>query len=613
MYIIDYQNNDFNVDIKIVDNEDKEAFQDAVNYLKYHFLYFSSDIKKWSISSSRIDEILSWFNRHDKNYKITDKAISILENKHNKKFEVEFFNNKQFNYNILRKEKRNDLKEFQKEEILWRLSRNRYLDALDTGLGKTLINSCVFSQLYYENIIDSVLIICPLGLEYQWKYEILDWIKLFKEKDFFIINNKNKYRAFSRNKNKKIIIIQSHIFKDVILSYKSNYEFGKSAKKIRWKEFCNISKEWEKKNTFVLIDESSDFRHTNTIKTKALNSVKNQFQYRAELSASPFINRVNDAYFQINFLDESIINMSEKAFVLYLAEDLWDNRFGRYNIKSYNAESVNKFYESISNVFRRKLVSEIPEMKARRIIKPVHIEMNELQAKIYRAVVEEEIYKIEEEFDRITWGIVLNKFNAISKAIDNPFLCKNELISNSLIGLLNKWTLKEDYKFNFLKNQIKRYIDDYGEKLIVYGVHPKTLDMLANEFESYNPLIIHGELKVDDKQKDREEKRNLFNNDDNYKILFASALASARGINLQKKCRRIFVYEIPNDAEKFFQLSGRTARIDSIQDSIIEVPVTLNTINVVQFNRADSRINLNNRISKEISKEELKNLLRGIV
>ena len=66
-------------------------------------------------------------------------------------------------------------------------------------------------------------------------------------------------------------------------------------------------------------------------------------------------------------------------------------------------------------------------------------------------------------------------------------------------------------------------------------------------------------------------------------------------------------------AEKFFQLSGRTARIDSIQDSIIEVPVTLNTINVVQFNRADSRINLNNRISKEISKEELKNLLRGIV
>jgi hypothetical protein len=613
MYLIDYKDNSFNIDIKLEENEDKSNFQDHVNYLKYHFLYFSSNTKKWNLPINRVDEILSWFERHYKNYKVTDEALDQLEKILNKKEEVKFFNNKKFDISILKENKRKDLKQFQKEEILWRLQRNRYLDALDVGLGKTLINACVFSQLYKENKVDGIIILCPLGLEYQWKYEILNWIDLFKKEDFLIVNNENKEQPFSCNKNKKIIIIQNHIFKDVILSYKKGYNFGKSAKKIKWKEYVNVPKEWGKKNIFILIDESSDFRHTKSIKTKALNSIKHRFKYRAEISATPFINRIEDAYFQINFLDESIINISENAFILYLADELWDSKYGRFNIRRYNNINVDKFYKNISPVFRRKLQSDIPEMKTKKIIKPIPIEMNEIQRKIYQAVVEEEIYKLEEDYDKVSWGLVLNKFHIISQAIDNPMLFKDRIISNNLSGLLDKWELSKDYKFNLLKSLIHRYIDDYKEKLIVYAIHPKTLDMLNNQFEKYNPLLIHGELNVKDKNLDREEKKRLFNEDDKYKIFFISALASARGINLQKKCRRIFVYEIPNDAERFEQLSGRTARIDSVNDSIIEIPVTQDTINVVQYNRTVNRVNLNNLMSKEISKGELRNLLQGII
>ena len=175
MYIIDCINNNFTIDIKITDTEDKGNFQDSVDYLKYHFLYFSSDIKRWKIPINRIDEILTWFDRHNKKYKITDDALNHLEKVLNRKKEVKFFNDKKFDFSVLKEDKRDKLLEFQKEEILWRLQRNRYLDALDVGLGKTIINTCVFSQLYKEGKIDGILILCPLGLEYQWKHEILDW------------------------------------------------------------------------------------------------------------------------------------------------------------------------------------------------------------------------------------------------------------------------------------------------------------------------------------------------------------------------------------------------------------------------------------------------------
>ena len=47
-------------------------------------------------------------------------------------------------------------KNFQKDAILWRLGRNRYLGSFDPGLGKTFINICVFSYHYIKKNIDSV-------------------------------------------------------------------------------------------------------------------------------------------------------------------------------------------------------------------------------------------------------------------------------------------------------------------------------------------------------------------------------------------------------------------------------------------------------------------------
>lgn len=606
MYIIDYINKNFFINFNII-NFDNDIIKEANNYLKYNFLKYNPSIKKWNIPYERIDEIILRFSKDNIEFNLTSSAFNEIEKKSNKKSEIKFYRDIEINYSFLKKK----LFNFQKEAILWRLNRNRYLDSLDAGLGKTAINISVFSNFYYNNKIDSIFIITPIGLTYHWKKEILDFVTLFNEDDIILIDNDNKIRAFSKYTDKKIMIISNHLLPDLIYSYKKDCKKVRSYKKIRWNSIkLDIKKEWNKENIFLLIDESHMFKNLKSIRSKSLNSIKNNFEYRALLSATPWINSIEHAYNQINLIDESIINMNEIAFRLSISESI-GNRFDRNSINSYNKENVKKFLDDINMVFDKKLKEDVPEMKTKKIVTPTYLEINTLQRKIYQKVIEREIYKLEQDYDNITLKLILNKMHLLCYAIDNPFLIK-DLYDDEINKLLLHWTLDKDPKFIMLKSLIKNYVDELNEKVVVFGVHPKTLNMLYNEFSKYNPLIIHGSLKVKDKELDRINKMEKFNNSDENKIAFLSALTSSAGGNWHKRCRRLIVYESP-DAEKYRQLIDRIHRIDSVKNAIINILVVDKTLDNVRVNRNLNRVNFNDKLGKVMNQNELSKLLRGIL
>jgi len=609
MYIIDYQYNKYIIDIHFDSFVDRIMYQDAVNYLKSLYLFFDNKLNKWVIEEKRLDEILLWLEKSKIEYAITDKVSQLFDKKEFKK-ETNFFRNKKLNETILNEGIK--LFDYQKQAIQWRLSRDKYLDSFDAGLGKSAINICVFSQLYKEGNIDSILLVVPSGLLYHWKHEILYFTNQFKEEDIQLINNSNKVQPFNKYKDKKILIIANHLLADVILSYKGTEKV--KAKNIRWKKFVDIKKEWDKKNIFLLLDESHEFKNSKAKRTKALYSIKNQFEYRVMISATPWINKIEDSFTQINFLDESIIKLSENAFKIYLANEI-GNRFDRYAITSYNVNNVNTFLNNITSVFIKKLKEEIPEMKTKKIIKQIFLEMGPIQVKLYRIIVEQEIKKLEEEYDSITWKLILNKLPSIIRVVDNPLLILDRDTSDERISkLLKKWTIDKDPKFTTLKYLLCNYIENYNEKVIVYCVYPENLNFLYTQLKKYTPSIIHGSLEgIKDKDKDRDEKIKVFNTDPNNKILLISSLTSSSGINLQSMCKRIIVYSMPWSGIQFEQLINRTHRINSKEDSIIEILTMDKCIDVVRCNRALNRMELNSKMGKEISKIELQRLLNGIL
>ncbi len=588
--------------------------EDNNTLFKQLYLKFNFSTKTWLIESKKIEEVLLWFEKYNIQYILQDSAKEKLEEIRNSyKREVEIYRGREFDLSILNENI--NLTQYQIESIEWRLKRNTYLDAWDAGTGKTWMNSYILGWLYKNNFIDGIFIVTPIGLEYNFLYQMIELLNLFKEEDFFVIKNDTKIKPFKNYKDKKILICSNHLIADIILSYNDTKRKSKSKKNVRWnKEYVDIAKEWGKTNLAIIIDESHEIKNTKAIRTKAIHSIKNQFKYRFLASATPAINETSDFYSQIKFIDNSIIPMDENTWKLHISESIGD-RYDKYNITKYNAERVLNFYNNIRHIFTRKLKEDLPEFKTKVLTDIIYFQLTNIQKRIYQQLAEEELYILQEEYNSITWKLILSKLQVLCTVFDNTSLLKNRNFKNESINkLLNKWNIDNDPKFIALQSKIDLYINNFNEKLIIFDHRPDTLNELNEKFKKYNPVLISGSLKdIKDKSIDRQEKQNKFNYDKNCKIALLSSLTSSRGGNWNKDCHRIIVLSCPFDAMLLEQLSNRTDRVDSKQNSNIEIFCYAKTLDLFRVNKALNRINLNDKLGKEISQNELNKLLTGII
>lgn len=592
---------------------ERDEFMELVSFLKSLFLKYNKENNVWILPEKRIDEILLWFQRNNMDYEFTRDGFNELEKINNSYHrELKIFRSRNFEKNLLNSNFKSIPK--QEEIIDWCLKRNAYINACSTGLGKTGLEISHVEYLFKNNLCDKFIVIVPLGTGYNWEYQFKDFAD-YKDEDFGYIENDNKFQPFSNFKDKKIIIISNHIFAKVILSYKKDFDSKKSLKNERWdKCYCDIKKELNCNTLGIIVDESHSFKNIDAIKTKALLSTKEMFDYRFCLTATPNINRFEHIYPQIKFVDNSVIPMTEKAFRLEIASSI-GNRFDRYGINAYNTKKVSEFRNKFQDVMIQVMKEDIPEFKVRKHVKPVHNKLHPLQLQMYRRVCEIELNRLQEEHDKVTWQQIINKFPMILKVIDCPSVLKKSVYDDEhLSNLLDKWKLEYDSKFIQLKTILENDIEELDEKVIIFDSSPDILDLLYKHFEKYNPLIIHGSLEgIKDKEKDRTEKVKLFNSDKKYKLFLLSTHTSSSSINLQAMCRRIKFYSVPQDATELRQGIDRTYRITSKEDTLVDIFTYPETLDRIRYERAMNRMSLNDKLTKEISQIELDNLLRGIV
>lgn len=588
-----------------------DEFIGEVNYLKSKWLKFDSSYQKWVIPNNRFEEIILWFEKDKKEYYLEDSCIDYLKTiTENYKKESQFFRDRKFNFSIL-----NDgveLKEYQKKYINWRLQRNVYLDAHDTGTGKTISNICVFSQLYKQGLVDGIIILVPIGLAFNWKEEILNKVNVFKEEDIEIITNETKFQPFEKYKDKKILIIRHDLYATVIASYRKDFKPSQALGKIKWnnRPFINIKTVWNKQNIFFCIDECDAFKNKSSLKTKAIFNTKQYYDYKSLISATPWINGIEDSYSPLTFLDHSIIPMTENAFKLWLAKDI-GNRYDPMAIREYNVKNVQTVIKSYQHIFTQVLKEDLDEIKTTKIYKDIKFELLPEQMILYHRITEEVIRILQGEYDKITWKLLEQKLHLILEVFDNPLLLKKRHYDNEVINnIVNKWTIEKDQKFIYLKNKIEKYVEN-KKKLIIYDIHPDTLDILAEKFKDYNPLVIHGNLKITNKEKDRKEKEDLFNFNKDYKLFFLSAFTSARGLNLQYSSNSIIWYTLPFDATPVKQGSERTDRVTSIDNSLIEYFYYPYTIDALRYYKAMNRLEMNRNMDKVLSQDDLHRFLNG--
>jgi hypothetical protein len=612
LYLITYRDDQFYIELKYDSVESHEDFQSEVDYLKWLYIAFNDTSKRWKIPEDRIQEIILWMERDKKKYQISSScADKFIEIQNQYKREVEFYRNRIFDESILNEDIK--LKNFQLQGINWRLQRSGYIDAHDAGCGKTLQNICVFSYLYKNNLIDGIIILVPIGLSYHWQQEILEKVNVFKKDDIQIIDNFLKIKPFEKFKDKKILIIRHDLYADCIASYKKDYDSKKSLKDLRWKtaNYVNIKNIWGKENIFVCLDEGHSFKHTTSVKTKAIFSTKKYFNYKAFVSATPWINGTEDAYSPITFIDHSIIPMPENAFKLWISESI-GNKWDKYAVNSYNIDNIQKLMQSYQHILTQVRKEDLEEIKTIKQFRDIKCQVLPEQLKLYEKITEYELHILQEDYDVITWKLLLEKLYLICEVFDNPLLLKKRKYSNDDIhNILNNWKIENDSKFIYTKNRLEDLIEEKNKKVILYDIHPVTIEVLAEKFKKYNPLVIHGGLKIKDKELDRKEKENLFNFNKDYKLIILSSYTSSQGINLQYGSSNIIFYTLPWDSTVVKQGQERTDRVNSITNSTIEFLYYPETIDAYRYKKVINRIEFNKKLDKEVSQEELNLLLNG--
>lgn len=594
-----------------------DLFEDYNNFSKPRGVAYSKQDRGFPIKGFRIWEFLMWFDKYRWQYIMDEDGIHVLEeNPWFKDSGLEIYRRQKIDFSILNKGI--ELSPLQIKDIESLLSKNRVCNFNDAGLGKTGISIVWFTILYNQGKTDSAFIVVPPGMSYQWKREFLKFTHIFKDEDFFLVNNETKVKPFEQAIGKKIMIVPDHMFTDCFVSYRKDYTRSKSWKRIQWQEYVNVLEEWQKKSITLIIDEAHRWKNNGSIngaiKRKALDAHLHSFHLRQPLTATPAINGFEDYHGLISIVDKSAFPLSKEAFAITVAKDIGD-KYSPYAIKDwmYNEKAMIDYRPTIQKYSIQRLKKDDPDMKYKQHLKPIYFEMSYLQEQLYNAISEFYLEKLEKEGEKITVKEVFNKFPYLMMVLENPMLLKDKFITEDINKLIKKWTIHHDEKLTYLTAYLDDLIRGQKEKVLLFDYHPETLDMLGDKFNKYKPLVVHGKIKVKDKEKYKDFVKEKFNDkqSDNMLALLSSTSMSAGG-NYEQGGNNIIVYSLNNDATEARQLIDRQNRFSSTRDNYVQFLVMAKTLDEIRYNRIVGRIKMNDDfLSKEMSASEIRKILKG--
>jgi ATP-dependent DNA helicase len=259
----------------------------------------------------------------------------------------------------------------------------------------------------------------------------------------------------------------------------------------------------------------------------------------------------------------------------------------------------------------KRIKEDLPEMKTRRIVKKLYVELNPIQKQIYEYFSNQETAENKANGRRITTGNIFKYFTKVCQTVDNTLLLEAKSRNDYINKLLSRYDFSDDPRLEFLDEYLRESIEDCNEKVVVFDTHPLTLDMLEERYYKYKPITIHGSKNTTEQE--RQSAQDIFNDrNSECKLILLSSLTSSTGINLQKGSHKVVFFTTPWNTTDYRQALDRTYRITSEKDTIVTIFVFDDTIDAVRVNRNLSRAEFNDSyLNKELSEEDISRLLNG--
>lgn len=373
---------------------------------------------------------------------------------------------------------------YQREGVRFAFERGKAVIADEMGLGKTIQAIATAEMLMREHLVESVLILCPTSLKYQWKREI------------------------ERFTNSKAHVIEgNHLMR--VKQYRCDIPY----KIISYNSACNDIKALGSLETDMLImDEVQRLKNWNTQISKSARKIR--AHYAVLLSGTPLENKLEELYSIMEFVDQFCLSPYYQFKADYIKTNLNGKVIG---------------YQKLNEVGTR-----IRQLLIRRTKKQVALQMPERQDKNLFVPMTPQQKALHEDFS-FKVSLIVTKWNKTHFISEAERLRLMKLMSQMRMVADSTFILDQETRFDTKVDEVMNILHDIfesneEEKVVVFSQWERMTRLIAWELEKcgigYENL--HGGVPS-------IKRRSIIDNFTDFPQcrVFLSTDAGSTGLNLQ--------------------------------------------------------------------------------
>lgn len=372
---------------------------------------------------------------------------------------------------------------YQKEGIRFAFQAGKSIIADEMGLGKTIQAIGTAELMKAHRLIDSVLIVCPTSLKYQWKKEI---------------------EKFTHST--AIVIEGTHLVR------KRLYEDEAFYKIVSYNSMSNDIKILRSLHTdFLIMDEVQRLKNWKTQISQSARRI--DADYAVVLSGTPLENKLEELYSVMQFVDQYCLG----PYYKFMDETVITNESGK--VVAY--KNLNKVGERLRSVLirrrKRDVALQLPERQDKILFVPMTKEQREMhdefQTQVAQLVMKWKHHRFLSEKDRKRLLLYLSQMRMVCD-------------STYILDQKSRFDTKVEETVNILRN----IFESGDEKVVIFSQWERMARLIAAELDKLGVgyEYLHGGVP--------SEKRKFltenFTENPNSRV-FISTDAGSTGLNLQ--------------------------------------------------------------------------------
>ncbi|MBD3194882.1 MAG: DEAD/DEAH box helicase [Candidatus Lokiarchaeota archaeon] len=445
-----------------------------------------------------------------------------------------------------------ELRDYQKTGLTW-MANMCALNfgvclADDMGLGKTI--QVIALIQYFREIFDeksnSVLIVCPTSVLYNWKREINNFGP-----------NLNVILHHGAERIKEVSEISSYLDSyDIVLT--SYGTIRNDVDLLKLAPFRGI-----------IIDESQNMKNYEAQQTQAIYQL--QSQYRICLSGTPIENRLLELWTLFEFLNPGLLGSRKYFQENYIIPiERFQNKDAIKNLKRIISPFILRRVKTDKSV-----IQDLPEKHEMKI----HFKLSEIQQTLYRELVNKTLNEFESnKSDKQGKSIlVLSLLTKLKQICNHPYQYLHEKITDKKLTSEYESFISQSPKLSRLMEMLDEVIRR-DEKAIIFTQFTQMGDILESVLKfkyDFTILYFHGGVPADK----RKEIVSQFQSEDlnSPPILILSLKAGGTGLNLTN-ANSVFHYDSPWNPATQDQATDRAYRIGQTENVNVYKFITIGTI-----------------------------------